>query len=127
MQVIKLIQPRLKTVYQFFELADYFFEEVNHYDQKGIDKYWKLDNAAEILTHVAAIIQDTSFNAESLEAAFRQRADILSLKAGSLIHPARLALTGRTSTPGLFEVMAVLGRDVCGQRIQAAQKFVAAL
>lgn len=123
-QVIKLIQPRLKTVNQFFEQADYFFEEVNNYDQKGIDKYLKLDNAGEILTHVAAIIEDTSFDAESLEAAFRQRAEILSIKAGSLIHPARLALTGRTSTPGLFEVMAVLGRDVCGQRIQAAQNFV---
>ena len=126
-QVIKLIQPRLKTVNQFFEQADYFFEEVNNYDQKGIDKYLKLDNAGEILTHVAAIIEDTSFDAESLEAAFRQRAEILSIKAGSLIHPARLALTGRTSTPGLFEVMAVLGRDVCGQRIQAAQNFVANL
>lgn len=126
-QVIKLIQPRLKTVKQFFEQADYFFEEVNNYDQKGIDKYWKLDNAGEILTHVAAIIEDTSFDAESLEAAFRQRAEILSIKAGSLIHPARLAITGRTSTPGLFEVMAVLGQDVCGQRVQAAQTFVAAL
>lgn len=126
-QVIKLIQPRLKTVNQFFEQADYFFEEVNNYDQKGIDKYLKLDNAGEILTHVAAIIEDTSFDAESLEAAFRQRAEILSIKAGSLIHPARLALTGRTSTPGLFEVMAVLGRDVCGQRIQAAQIFLANL
>lgn len=127
LRVIQLIQPRLKTVYQFFEQADYFFEEVNNYDQKGIDKYFKLDNAAEILTHVASIIENTSFDAHSLEVAFRQRAETLSLKAASLIHPARLALTGRTSTPGLFEVMAVLGQNICGQRIQAAQKFVAAL
>jgi len=79
------------------------------------------------LTHVASIIENTSFDAHSLEVAFRQRAETLSLKAASLIHPARLALTGRTSTPGLFEVMAVLGQNICGQRIRAAQKFVVAL
>jgi glutamyl-tRNA synthetase len=89
LRVIQLIQPRLKTVYQFFEQADYFFEEVNNYDQKGIDKYFKLDNATEILTHVASIIENTSFDAHSLEVAFRQRAETLSLKAASLIHPAR--------------------------------------
>ena len=76
---------------------------------------------------MADIIEGTAFDADSLESAFRQRAEQIGVKAGNLIHPARLALTGRTSTPGLFEVMELLGQSTCRQRIQAAQRFVASL
>lgn len=57
----------------------------------------------EILANVADIIEGTAFDADSLESAFRQRAEQIGVKAGNLIHPARLALTGRTSTPGLLK------------------------
>lgn len=127
LQVVKLIQPRLKTVNQFFEQADYFFNDVNSYNEKGVDKHWRQAKSGEILANVADIIERTTFDAESLESAFRLRAEQMAIKAGSLIHPARLALTGRTSTPGLFEVMEVLGQGVCRQRIESAQRFMAAL
>lgn len=127
LQVVKLLQPRLKTLNQFFEQADYFFNEVSSYDEKGVDKYWRQDNAEEILANVADIIEGTAFDAGSLESAFRQRAEQIGVKAGNLIHPARLALTGRTSTPGLFEVMEILGQSTCRQRIQSAQRFAASL
>lgn len=127
LQVVKLVQPRLKTVNQFFEQAEYFFREVASYDEKGISKYWRQDGAAEILSNVADIIEVTAFDADSLEAAFRQRAEHMRVKAASLIHPTRLALTGRTSSPGLFEVMELLGQNTCRQRIQSAQRFVAGL
>lgn len=127
LQVVKLVKSRLKTVNQFFEQADYFFIEVNSYEEKGVDKYWRQDRVQEILTNVADIIECTDFDAESLESAFRQRAEHMGIKAASLIHPTRLALTGRTSTPGLFEVMELLGQSTCLQRIQTAQCFVASL
>jgi glutamyl-tRNA synthetase len=127
LRVLKLIQPRLKTVNQFFEQADYFFNEVNSYDEKGVDKYWRQDRAEEILANVADIIECTAFDADSLESVFRKRAEQIGVKAGSLIHPTRLALTGRTSSPGLFEVMEVLGQGICRQRIHSAQQFVASL
>lgn len=127
LQVVKLIQPRLKTVNQFFEQADYFFNDVKSYDEKGVDKHWRQDRTEEILVNVADIIESTAFDAESLESAFRLRAERMAVKAGDLIHPARLALTGRTSTPGLFEVMEVLGQSICSERIQSARRFVASL
>lgn len=127
LQVVSLIQPRLKTVNQFFEQADYFFNEPGEYDQKGIQKYWFRNDALEILNHVTAIIDQTSFEAESLEQSFRQCADDLSLKAGDLIHPTRLALTGRTTSPGLFETMVVLGKEKCRQRLEASIRLVEAL
>ncbi|HOQ10569.1 MAG TPA: glutamate--tRNA ligase [Syntrophomonadaceae bacterium] len=127
LQVVKLLQPRLKTVNQFFEQADYFFNEVGSYEEKGVNKYWRQEGAEEILAEVANIIEHTAFDANSLESAFRQRAEKMGVKAASLIHPTRLALTGRTSSPGLFEVMEVLGKNTCRQRIKSALHFVASL
>jgi glutamyl-tRNA synthetase len=48
----------------------------------------------------------------------------MGLKAGDLIHPARLAISGRTNTPGLFEVMELMGRQTCIQRVESAIRYV---
>jgi len=47
-----------------------------------------------------------------------------SLKTGDLIHPTRLALTGRTAGPGLFDIMQILGADECAQRMEAAAAWI---
>ena len=69
------------------------------------------------------------FDAAALEAAFRTAADAAAVKVGSYFAPFRVAITGRTVSPPLFESMEVLGRDETVQRvenaIQALQNFVA--
>jgi glutamyl/glutaminyl-tRNA synthetase len=46
------------------------------------------------------------------------------IKAGELIHPVRLALTGRKASPGIFETMELIGRDECVLRLQKAMEFI---
>jgi glutamyl-tRNA synthetase len=51
----------------------------------------------------------------------------MKLKAADLIHPTRLALSGRTNTPGLFEIMELLGPEVCSTRLDQAKAYIKAL
>jgi len=73
----------------------------------------------------AALAAVSSFDEPHVEATVRGTADRRSIKAGPLIHAVRLALTGRTASPGLFEVMALLGREETIARMNALLTFLA--
>ena len=70
-------------------------------------------------TAIAAL--DT-FDVVSSETALRAIADARGVKAGSLIHAVRVAVTGKTVSPGLFEVLALLGRDRVRARMAEARR-----
>ncbi|MEN6347868.1 MAG: glutamate--tRNA ligase [Syntrophomonas sp.] len=124
-KVVALLQSRLKILPDFFDNSGYFFEDVAGYDEKGLKKYFGRENSREILMEVLQIIdQCRDFQAASLEDEFRRRAEVLKLKAADLIHPARLAVSGRTSTPGIFEVMELLGREICRSRTTRAADYI---
>jgi glutamyl-tRNA synthetase len=60
------------------------------------------------------------FTASSLESVVKERAAVLGVGAGKLIHPLRLAVSGTSKGPGLFEMMELLGREACVRRIERA-------
>nr|WP_278279283.1 glutamate--tRNA ligase [Syntrophomonas palmitatica] len=125
LEVVKLLQNRLKTLDEFFNEASYFFFAPEVYDEKGVSKYFAADNSNEILIRVLALIEEINpFNAANLENALRSEADKMNLKAAQLIHPTRLALSGKTNTPGLFEVMELLGREACTDRVKRAISYL---
>lgn len=120
-KVVSLLKTRAKKLGDLLNEANYFFEDDFNYDEKGFNKYFKTEKALNNLTAVLAIVREiTSFNAEALEGQFRSVAADMGVKAGDLIHPTRLALSGRTNTPGLFEVMEIIGRDRCISRLEHA-------
>jgi glutamyl-tRNA synthetase len=61
-----------------------------------------------------------SFTAAALEAVVKERATALGVGAGKIIHPLRLAVSGTSKGPGLFEMMELLGREACIRRIERA-------
>lgn len=124
-EVVKLVQSRAKLVSELIEAAAYFFEEISHYDEKGVKKYFTRPDIKKLLEANLEVLEtDGPFTLESLELSLRNQAALMGLKAGDLIHPLRLALTGRTNSPGIFEVVVLLGRDRCLQRINQAIKWV---
>ena len=66
------------------------------------------------------------FNEATLEATLRNTATALGIKAGALIHATRVAVTGRTTSPGIFEVLALLGRETTLARLDRLQQFLLA-
>jgi glutamyl-tRNA synthetase len=75
------------------------------------------DNRALIGRLLAALAAVSPWSAETTEAAMRSFAEQNNLKLGAVAQPLRAALTGRTTSPGIFEVLAVLGREECLARL----------
>jgi glutamyl-tRNA synthetase len=72
----------------------------------------------ELIGRIRAALEEvTPWTAEATESAMRNFAEVNNLKLGAVAQPLRVALTGRTTSPGIFEVLAVLGRDECLGRL----------
>ncbi|MDF3016499.1 MAG: gltX [Thermomicrobiales bacterium] len=121
--VVALLKDRLETLADAPELMAYFLESgLEPYDPVLlIPKKMTRDDALAALEAVAALLPEVDLgNEEATEARFRALADELGLKAGSLFMPVRVAVTGRTQSPGLFETLRVIGAERVGARVAAA-------
>ena len=119
--IIEILRGRIRTFNQFIEWGGYFFRDPKNYDEKAVAKYWKNPMTEQRLAEFSrelATIND--FTANVLEERLRQYAERTGLKAAELIHPLRLALTGFGISPGIFQVMEILGKKNVLRRIQKA-------
>jgi glutamyl-tRNA synthetase len=111
--VLALIQPRARTLAGIAEEGRYFFvaDGALSYDPDAVKKHLSGDAIAPALRALLAAWEALpDWAPVSLEAELRRIATDLGLAAGKLIHPVRLAVTGRAASPGLFEVVQLLGR-----------------
>lgn len=120
--VAALIQERLKRLGEAPELVDFFFRERLDYDatlliSKGLTPS---ETRAALVETRARIVAISPFDAPSLEHTMRELAEDLAMKTGQLFGALRVAVTGRTVAPPLFQTMAVLGRERTLARIDQA-------
>ena len=124
LRIAPLIQERLKTLADAPEMLSYFFEDTLEYDpanlvQRGMDvpiTLAALQQAAQDLSAVSS----ADFNHERLEALLRATGQELELSGRQFFGALRTALSGRTATPPLFEMMAVMGPERVAQRLASA-------
>lgn len=120
--VLTLEQPRLKKLSELSEKTDYFFKEPK-FDISLLG--WKSMNAEDIkksLTHAQTIIEqipESNWNKEYIEQVFLKECEIYKNR-GELLWPMRVALSGKKASPGPFEILAILGKNVSVSRIQKA-------
>ncbi|MFH0779047.1 MAG: glutamate--tRNA ligase [Candidatus Eisenbacteria bacterium] len=123
--VTQVMGERLRVASQIDERGDFFFTESVHYDEKAAELLLSNEGGAELLTRIAASFRRVEdWRSQAIEENLRGLAQELGLKAAELIHPARAALTGHTTSPGIFEVTELLGKKECLERLGAASKFV---
>jgi glutamyl/glutaminyl-tRNA synthetase len=117
--VIGLAKARMKRISDIFERDKYYFQDPLNFDEEGVKKHLKLEGLQEKLQ---ALNQDFStlseWKAEALEKVVRMRAKEWGISGAKLIHPLRLLLTGGMVSPGLFELMEVLGPETVIRRIK---------
>ncbi len=124
-KVVDLVRTRAKTTVEILPLASYFFVAPDGYDDKGLQKHFIPSGSRDRLKAALEVVEATdNYAAPVLEESIRLKAEIIGIKASALIHPIRLALSGRTNTPGLFEVMELLGREICRERIEQAIHYI---
>lgn len=119
--LVKLFQERLSTINDFVDWADFFFLEEIPIDPQAEKKFLSQDLSKELALFSQRMRELKEFDVVGIEAAFRQLVKELNIEAKVLIHPIRVALTGKTVGPGLFEVIYYLGKD---RSIRRLSKFI---
>jgi glutamyl-tRNA synthetase len=119
--VLELLRVRAKRLDEYAVLGRFFFSDDLDYDPAAVAKHLSGADVAEHLKAVAAAVSTLDpFDPLAIEEAVRSVADARGVKAATLIHALRVALTGKTVSPGLFEVASLLGCERVERRIEAA-------
>lgn len=119
-KVILLMQERARTLLDFVDFASYFFTRPTEFEEKYKQKHWTADAKTRLQELLPQFNLDLEWSHDSLEKIVREYAEKNQISAGKLIHPLRLATTGRGMGPGLFELLAVLGKQESLERIESA-------
>ena len=118
--LVDVLRVRVKTLKELAEAARPFFHDIESYDEKGKAKYFNTEGRVYLETCAKAISTLEVFDVEALETLYNDISERLGVKLGMLIHPSRLALTGKTVSPGLFDVMVLLGQAKTIARMEIA-------
>lgn len=122
-RVLKLEQERLKTLAEAPEATSFFFHDAVEYDEAAVNKRLNSPQAGAILVAVIRHFEGVAeWTAAALEAGVSAVSEELGVKRGEVIHPTRVAATGRMVGPSLFETLEVLGRDRVLQRLREARE-----
>jgi glutamyl-tRNA synthetase len=124
--IAPLIRERIRLLGDVGTAADFFFTEPRSYDPAElIPKKGDAALAAQVLRKSKEVLSTVpTFDHATLEAALRAAADELSVKAGQMFQPIRVAVCGRMNSPPLFETLEVLGRDTVLTRLDFASGIV---
>ena len=117
---VDLFKARLSTLNDFLDWAEFVFTDKFYRDKEAQEKHLSQNKAKEFLLLSERFAEIEPFNAVSTEKAFRGLVDELGIKPAELVHPVRVALTGRAMGPGLFETIALLGKEKTVQRLKEA-------
>jgi glutamyl-tRNA synthetase len=118
--ICEIMQDRLDRVSDLVTETRYFFEAPESYDEKGVKKRWK-DDSADLLEEYADRLEEAdTFDTDTVNTILRDLADERDVGAGRIIHPARLAVSGRTYGPGVFGLLVSVGKDECIRRLRRA-------
>lgn len=121
-QVIELEKGRIKRLSQIVEYGDFFFLPEISYDI--VDSVLRQEGTKSLLSAYRASLDELEdFTEEEVEKRARKVIKDAGVKGGALIHPVRAALTGRTVGPGLFEIIALLGKEKTLRRLKSAIKI----
>jgi len=119
-KMIATLRERAKTLVELVEMARYYLDDQIIYDEKAAAKFLTpatADSMAALAGKLAALSEFTEAN---LEHAFASALEELGLKMGELAQPVRVALTGSTVSPGIHDVIAVLGKERTVARLNQA-------
>jgi glutamyl-tRNA synthetase len=121
-EIAPLVQERTKLLPEAGEQVTFLFEDFDAYDEMSWDKVMTKEGVADVLDQGVAVLEalDT-WDAESIETGLRTIPENLGIGAGKAFQPLRVAVTGSSVSPPLFESIAALGRERTLQRLERAR------
>ncbi len=125
-KVISDLQTRSRTLVEMAASADFYFAENLQYEPEAARKFLQPEAAAHLKEIAARIPAWENFSKEGVEEFLKAYAQEKDIKLKVIAQPLRVALTGKTVSPGIDEVMVTLGKEIVIKRIQAAAVWIAA-
>ncbi|TDI89754.1 MAG: glutamate--tRNA ligase [Candidatus Dadabacteria bacterium] len=119
-KIIKELSQRAKTLLDITNTINYFYTEEIEYEEKAKNKFLKAENKPVLQDLVDKLSNLSNFNMDETHKVFDRVMEERELKLGKIAQPVRVALTGGTVSPGIFEVMDILGKDEVLKRLNAA-------
>ncbi len=122
--VIPSLQQRAKTLIEMAHGAEFYLKEEVTFDQKARDKFLKPEVKPLFDKLVAGLKgMDEPLDHDAVEVLFKQTVEEAGLKLGKLAQPVRVALTGKTASPGIYDVIILLGKERTLDRLWKAFQF----
>ena len=118
--IIEAMKERVSFISEFITSCKYFYEAPKEYEQKSVDKNWKEDTPVQLKMLVDSLSKITAPKKEDYEKIVSDTATSLNVGKGKLIHPLRLAVSGQSTGPGMFDLLVILGKDEVLERIETA-------
>lgn len=126
LMLIRELLPRAKTLVEMAEGSKFYFIAPTSYEEKGVRKFMD-ENGVKALKKVKSFLENFENNGiekEKLEHFFRSLAEEEHLKLIKIAQPVRIALTGKTVSPGIFELISILGIKESLRRINKFLKYL---
>jgi len=123
-KIVETLHARSKTLEEMAESALFYFADQIAYEEKAAKKFLNPAAAESLQLMIDQFEKLKEFSEENLENAFKAVVDRTGLKLGQIAQPVRVALTGKTASPGIFEVSAILGKDKVISRLQKAIRYI---
>jgi len=123
-KVVKTLVQRSKTMEEMATAATFYFTETIAYEEKAARKFLKPDTRQPLHFLMDALSVIDVFTEENLENAFKSVMDKTGLKLGKIAQPVRVALTGKTASPGIFEITEIIGKEKVIRRLKQAIEFI---
>ncbi len=123
-KIINTLRERAKTLKELAEGGAFYFKEKIDYDPKAAQKFLTPDNIDLFNTLIERLNGLKEFTEKTVEAALNSILEENGLKLGKLAQPVRVALTGTTVSPGIFEMIEAMGRDITLSRLKDAIAYM---
>ncbi len=119
-KTVALLKERVSFVEEFWETGNYFYTAPESFNENAVKKHWKGDTSNILTSLQPVLLSMDNFEADSLEDEIKAWIEAEGLSLGKLLAPLRLVLVGDLMGPHLFDVMEVLGKQECLDRIRYA-------
>jgi glutamyl-tRNA synthetase len=123
-KAVATLQERSKTLTELAESLRYYLSDSIEYNEKARGKFLNEKYLENLIMVREALSKLDSFSSSEIERVFSSLAEKLNTKMGNIAQPVRVALTGRTESPGIFEVLEIIGKERSLRRIEKAVKTI---
>ncbi len=124
-KIISTLQGRSVTMAEMAEEALFYFKDTVEYEEKAARKFLTPEKTGHFQRLLTGLSELPEFTEEAVESVFTAIMESEGLKLGKLAQPVRVALTGGVVSPGIFETIEAMGKDMTIRRLRDAMKFVA--